>query len=514
MGTRIKGEACFCKINNIEEIKIMDNNLYRKTPVMGWASWNCFRTNITEEGLKTQIDALKAAGLDKYGYTYFNIDDGFFGGRDKDGILQFHKERFPNGIKVIADYAHENGLKAGIYSDGGDKTCGYYYDNEGDNGSDVGLYKHEEQDLNMYLDEYGFDFIKVDWCGGLRLGLDEQEQYTKISKIIDDIRKRTGRCIVFNICRWHFPGEWAADIADSWRTGADINPGFSSVMNQIDNIKPLRKFCSPSHINDLDMMQLGNGLSYEEEKTHFAMWCMMSTPLMIGCDLTKISDRTLGILKNRELIAVNQDKACRQAYVIKEIKDKTETLLGEIWVKELYESNEKAIAFLNRSENRLDLELSLTEAGMDGKILSIRNLCEHCDVEIADSIKITVNPHGTAVFRVKSESAAAVPDVNETLEYRKPKELEKISVDRAKELVADGAILLDVRGKNEYENRHLDNAINAPYTEIHASVSNLVPNREQNIIVYCATGKRSSQAKYTLEYMGYKNVYYLGGIEL
>ena len=149
------------------------DNLYRKTPIMGWASWNCFRTNITEEILKEQIDALKATEL------------------DKNGVLQFHRERFPNGIKVVADYVHKNGLNAGIYSDGGDKTCGYYYDNEGENGNNVGLYNHEEQDLKMYLEDFGFDFIKVDWCGGLRLGLDEKEQYTKISKIIDDIRKRT-----------------------------------------------------------------------------------------------------------------------------------------------------------------------------------------------------------------------------------------------------------------------------------------------------------------------------------
>lgn len=488
------------------------NNIYRKTPIMGWASWNCFRTNITEEGLKKQIDALKATGLDKYGYTYFNIDDGFFGGRNKIGALQFHKKRFPNGIKVIADYAHQNGLKAGIYSDGGDKTCGYYYDNEGENGTDVGLYNHEERDLKMYLEDFGFDFIKVDWCGGLHLGLDEKEQYTKIGKIIDDIRKRTGRCIVYNICRWHFPGEWATKIADSWRTGADITPDFNSVINQIDNIKPLRKFCCPSHINDLDMMQIGNGMSIEEEKTHFAMWCMMSTPLMIGCDLTKMADSTLEILKNEELIAINQDKACKQAYVIKEFRE--DKLLGEIWGKELYESNEKAIAFLNRSEKPLNMELSLKDAGMCGRIFSIRNLCEHCDMEVADSIKITVNPHGTVVFRVKSESVVPAPDVNVALEYREPKDIEKISLDKAKELISNGAVLIDVRSADEYKSGHIENAINAPYTEIHVVISSIVPNKEQDIIVYCTTGKRSSQAKCTLDYIGYKNVYYLGGIEL
>ena len=239
---------------------------------------------------------------------------------------------------------------------------------------------------------------------------------------------------------------------------------------------------------------------------------MMSTPLMIGCDLTKISDSTLEILKNEELIAINQDKACKQAYVIKEFrKDK---LLGEIWVKELSDSNEKAIAFLNRSEQPLDMDLLLKDAGMCGKILSVRNLCEHCDMEVTENISITVNSHGAVVFRIKSERVISVPDVNEVLEYKKPKKIEKISLNKANTLIKNGAILLDVRSADEYNKDHLDSAVNVPYTVIHGAISSLVPDKEQNIIVYCATGKRSSQAKYTLDYMGYKNVFYLGGIEL
>ena len=264
----------------------------RKTPIMGWASWNCFRTDINEEKIKAQADALVKSGLAEYGYTYFNLDDGFFGGRGDDGNLIFNKERFPNGIKVIADYAHSLGLNAGIYSEGGDKTCGYYYDNEGKNGENVGLYGFEERDLNMFLREFGFDFIKVDWCGGLRMGLSEEAQYTKIANIIENIRRETGRCIVYNICRWQFPGAWATKIADSWRTGADIAPNFNSVLHQLDVIKPLARYCCPGHVNDLDMMQIGNGMPLEDEKTHFAMWCMMSTPLMIGCDLTKINENS------------------------------------------------------------------------------------------------------------------------------------------------------------------------------------------------------------------------------
>ena len=160
------------------------------------------------------------------------------------------------------------------------------------------------------------------------------------------------------------------------------------------------------------------------------------------------------------------------------------------------------------------MDLLLKDAGMCGKILSVRNLCEHCNVEIADNINITVNSHGAVVFRIKSERVISVPDVNEALKFRKPNNIEKISLDKANTLIKNGAILLDVRSADEYNKDHLDSALNAPYTQIHYAISSLVPDKEQNIIVYCSTGKRSSQAKYTLDYMGYSNVYYLGGIEL
>lgn len=297
----------------------------------------------------------------------------------------------------------------------------------------------------MYFEDYGFDFIKVDWCGGLRVGLDEQEQYTKIATIIDDIRKRTGRCIVYNICRWLFLGEWAFDVADSWRTGADITPNFESVINQIDNIKPLAKFCSPGDVNDLDMMQLGNGMSIEEEKTHFAMWCMMSTPLMIGCDLTKISDVTLEILKNEELIAINQDKACRQAYVISELRDEAGNLLGEIWVKELEDNSEKAIAFLNRSSKPISMQLMLKDAGLCGEIMNIRNLCDHCNEEITANIEKIVNPHGTIVFKVKSESAVPAVNINAEFEHKKPKDIgnavENKNISKSTLILQEGEII-------------------------------------------------------------------------
>lgn len=488
---------------------------YRKTPIMGWASWNAFRTDISEEKMKCQADALVSSGLAEYGYTYLNMDDGFFGGRDENGILRFHKERFPNGIKPVADYAHSLGLKAGIYAEGGDKTCGFYYDGEGENGTNVGLYGYEEQDLRMYFEECGFDFIKVDWCGGLRLGLDEEEQYTKIGKIIDAIRQRNNKCIVYNICRWQFPGAWAAKVADSWRTGADIAPNFTSVLHQLDVIKPLARYCSPGHVNDLDMMQLGNGMTHEEEKTHFAMWCMMSTPLMIGCDLTKISDDTLNILKNKELIEINQDSACLQAFVIKKIKDDSGRIDGEIWVKDLGRKNssEKAIAFLNRSDSRIKLKLNLDEAGLSEEIISVRNLCSHRNEPCGNIIEVALSPHETVIYRVKSRNSDELINKDDKGEFEQ-KPINKISLDEMKRLVNNGAYLVDVRTEEEYKLSHLDRAINVAYTDIHAVAGNYLSDKTKPVIVYCTTGKQSMQAKTSLDYLGYEKVYYLGGVKL
>lgn len=485
-------------------------SLYRKTPLMGWASWNCYRTNISEEILKEQMEALVSTGLAECGYEYFNVDDGFFGGRDENGRLMFHKERFPNGIKVIADLAHEKGLKAGIYSDGGDNTCAFYYDNEGYNGVGVGLYQHEEQDLNMFLDEFGFDFIKVDWCGGVRLGLDEETQYTKISKIIDEIRHRTNRQLVYNICRWQFPGAWAAEVADSWRTGADICPNFDSVMHQLDNIKFLQRYCRPGHVNDLDMMQIGNGMNLTEERTHFAMWCMMSTPLMIGCDLTKLSKEQLDILKNKELIALNKDPACIQAFVIKEFTDANGELLGEIWMKDLGEKNSKvkALAFLNRSEKSLDMEVLLKEAGFVGDIVSAKDLITDKEVDFTSEIKLSIEPRDVKVIKLVGTTSVPVVNKDDKGEYKR-KPVIAIGNEEAKKLLTNGAVLVDVRGVEEYEKGHLEGAVNVPYSDIHGMAKEIWKDLNTTLIVYCSTGKRSHQAIGSLELLGYENVYML-----
>ena len=486
----------------------MADDYKRKTPIMGWASWNCFRTNINEEKLKRQFDALVSTGLAACGYIYANTDDGFFGGRGADGRLLFHRERFPNGIKPLADHAHALGLRAGIYSEAGRVTCGYYYDNEGANGVDAGLCGHEREDLELFLSECDFDFIKVDWCGALREGVDERAVYLKVGEIVEEIRRRRHKTIVYNICRKFFPGEWAVSIADSWRTAADIRPDFASVIRQIDYIKPLRRFTAPGHVNDLDMMQIGNGLTHEEERTHFAMWCMMSTPLMIGCDLTTISAETLEILKNRDLIALDQDPACLQAYVVKEYRADSGALLGEVWVKDLGEehSPEKAIAFLNRSDAPLEMTVSPKEAGLAGEILSLRDLWTGEDAHSHD-LTFVVPPHGTAVLRARSERAEEAVDLNADYAYVEPQPITEIGRAQMLDLISRGALLLDGRTREEYAAGHIEGAINTPFTEIYSHISEYVPTKDTPCIVYCTHGLRSRQVKYTMDHMGYSAVY-------
>ena len=486
-------------MNNINELR-------RRTPLMGWASWNCFRTNISEDILKKQADLLVSTGLAFHGYTYFNVDDGFFGGRDENGRLQFHAKRFPNGIKVISDYAHSKGLKAGIYTEAGDNTCGYYYDNEGMNGFHSGAYNHEESDLRQLLAENNFDFIKIDWCGGLRLGLDEETQYSKLASIIRKIEQEENRPIVFNVCRWEFPGTWVVKIADSWRTGADIAPNFESVLYQIDQMKALRKFCSPGHVNDSDMMQVGNGMSHEEDVTHFAMWCMLSTPLMLGCDLATLTDSTLEIITNDELIAINQDSLCNQAYVCKEYFDPdTKKLVGEVWVKDLSDGS-RAVAILNRGDHDITVSSIFKAVGIEGKIHSIRNLIERKDEDLDDNSSISIPSHGIRVYKIAAEVMREMEDVNSYKEYDETK-INHMEKSEAIALAREGKVkLVDVRNVSEYEAGHYDSAVNIPYQEIYLHTEELLPDKDEKIVLYCATGKRAFITKRHLESRGYTNI--------
>lgn len=373
-------------------------NLKPQTPIMGWSSWNNFRVNINEDVIKAQADFMISSGMADVGYAYVNVDDGFFAGRDQNGDLLVHPERFPNGMRAISDYIHSKGLKAGIYSDAGINTCASQWDKD-TIGVGSGLMGHDRKDLNLMLNDWNYDFIKVDWCGGDWLGLDEQTRYTQIANIIKEIKPET----VFNICRWEFPGTWALQIADSWRISGDITNTFGSVMHIVDLNADLWKYASPGHVNDMDMLQVGRGMSYEEDKTHFTMWCMMNSPLLAGNDLRDMSQQTIDILTNTEVIALNQDPLVYQARRLVDHGDL------EVWAKPLIStmSGKVAVTLLNRSDKIANIAFDIETVGLDAsKGYSYRDLWAKKDYKqtTTETQTFEVAPHGIVVLTLDGTS--------------------------------------------------------------------------------------------------------------
>ena len=368
-------------------------------PIMGWASWNNYRVNINEDIIKSQADAMVTSGLKEVGYAYINVDDGFFGGRDESGYILPHKERFPGGMESLADYIHAKGLKAGIYSDAGSNTCASYWDAD-TIGTGMGLYGHDEQDLSLFLKEWNYDFIKIDWCGGESLGLDEELRYAAIGKIIRAINPDAK----YNVCRWKFPGKWVTQIADSWRISGDIDNTFWSILAIIDLNADLWMYASKGHYNDMDMLQVGRGMSYEEDKTHFTMWCMMHSPLLLGNDLTSLSQETREIITNKDIIALNQSPFVYQA---RRVIDYGEM---EVWAKPLIStmSGELAVALLNRSENAATISFDLESIGLNPlEEITVKDLWtkQTEPPSMHNTISREVPRHGVIVLQIKGKSS-------------------------------------------------------------------------------------------------------------
>ena len=372
-------------------------------PLMGWSSWNTYGFQINDSVIKAQADAMVRLGFKDCGYNHINIDDGFFGGRDENGKLLIHPTRFPNGLRPLVDYIHEQGLKAGIYSDAGANTCASYWGEPKDTiGVGVGLYGHDAEDMALYFNELNFDFIKVDYCGADPnnnadgLDLDVEQRYKEIAAAI----KATGRNdVTWNICRWAFPGTWACDIADSWRTTEDIYLGWASVKSIINQSLYLSAYVSPGHYNDMDMLEVGRGLTDEEDKTHFGMWCMMSSPLLIGCDLNDIKGNALELMQNKELIAVNQDPLGLQAYVVKR-ENGAYVLVKD--VEELY-GNKRVVAFYNPTDAEVAMSINFSQLDLAGAV-SVRDLFEKKDRGVfEESLAVSVPAHGTRIYKLEAE---------------------------------------------------------------------------------------------------------------
>lgn len=363
-------------------------------PVMGWASWNNYRININQGIIKAQADAMVNRGLNEAGYSYINIDDGFFGGRDAYGNLLSHPTRFPDGMKAMADYIHSKGLKAGIYSDAGINTCASYWDKD-TIGVGMGLWGHDSHDLKRFLNEWDFDFIKVDWCGGEWLGLDEEERYSALANQAKAIKPAA----VFNVCRWKFPGKWVTKEADSWRISGDIDNTFKSILAIIDQNADLWRYASYGHYNDMDMLQVGRGMSYEEDKAHFSMWCLMHSPLLLGNDLTTMSDETIQLVSNEELIAINQSSFVYQARLLINNGDL------QVWARPLISNNsgKVAVALLNRSTKKQSISFPLKSVGMDAsKGYLTRDLWSKKDYALSheETLIFDVEAHGIVVLKL------------------------------------------------------------------------------------------------------------------
>ena len=332
-------------------------------PTMGWSSWNTFALNISDKIIEGQADAMVSQGLKEAGYQYINIDDGFWDGRAKDGQLIINRKRFPNGMRAVADYIHKLGLKAGIYSDAGDNACG---SNAGTQayGLGIGLAGYEEQDIKTYLQDWDYDFIKVDYCGGMHMGLDEREQYTKISNAIRKTEQQTGKRLVFNICRWAYPGTWVSDIADSWRTTGDIWDGWPSVRDIVKENLYLQAYTGDGHYNDMDMLEIGRSMNESEERTHMAYWCIASSPLLIGCDMSKLRPSSLALLKNKDLIAMNQDALGIGAPVVQRE--------GDVYVvakdMEQLHGSKRAVVIMNLSDAEQSVRVDLARLELGGKV--------------------------------------------------------------------------------------------------------------------------------------------------
>lgn len=309
------------------------------TPPMGWNSWNTFQTNISEKLVMETADSMVSSGMRDAGYTYIVLDDGWMTmERDKMGNLVPDPIKFPNGMKAVADYVHSKGLKFGLYNCAGTKTCAGYPGTRG----------YEYQDARLYA-AIGIDYLKFDWCSSE--GINAKEAYTTMSKAL----AVAGRPIVFSLCEWgnNKPWEWATGVGHLWRTTGDIFNCFDCIKNNgswsawgvvqiIDKQKDLRKYAGPGHWNDPDMLEVGNGMNLQENRSHFAIWCMMSAPLIAGNDLRKMSKETISVLTDKDIIAIDQDKLGVQGFVYSK-KDSI-----EVWVKPL-ENDELAVCFFKRT---------------------------------------------------------------------------------------------------------------------------------------------------------------------
>ncbi|MGW8188722.1 glycoside hydrolase family 27 protein [Sphingomonas hankookensis] len=359
-----------------------------QTPPMGWNSWNKFACNVNEKVIRATADAIASNGMREAGYEYVVIDDCWHGTRDANGFITEDRERFPSGLKALGDYIHSKGLKFGIYSDAGTKTCGGRPGSQG----------HEYQDAIQYA-RWGVDYLKYDWCStGVR---NAEEAYATMA----DALKASGRPILFSMCEWgnNRPWLWGQKIGNMWRTTGDITDKWTGKHNYswgvasiVDMNEPLWPYAGPGHWNDPDMLEVGNGgLTDTEYRAHFSLWAMMAAPLIAGNDVATMNQATRDILLNREVIAVDQDRLGQQGRRV--TRDGT----SEVWGKQMADGG-RTLLLWNRGETPARITAEWTTLGLPADVrLKARDLWAHKDLgRMSRRYSAEVAPHGVAMVRL------------------------------------------------------------------------------------------------------------------
>jgi len=365
------------------------------TPPMGWNSWNKFGCNVSEDLIRQTADAMVRSGMKDAGYQYVVIDDCWQVSRDKDGNIIADPQRFPSGITALADYVHSKGLKFGIYSDTGTKTCAGRPGSRG----------YEFQDARQYA-AWGVDYLKYDWC--YTTTQDARASYT----LMRDALIASGRPIVFSMCEWGTskPWLWAKDVGNLWRTTGDIKDRWEGkekwpdgsccslgMLDIVDLQDGLESYAGPGHWNDPDMLEVGNGgMTIPEYRAHFSLWSILAAPLIAGNDLRDMKPEIRAILTNKEVIAVNQDPLGREGHRVRKDVD------SDVWAKPLQDGS-RAVVLLNRGTAEREITVTWPELGYPAHLSArVRDLWQVKDLgEHVGRVSASVAPHSVVMVTVK-----------------------------------------------------------------------------------------------------------------
>ena len=359
------------------------------TPPMGWNSWNHFAAKIDDATVRAQADAMVSSGLARAGYRYINIDDTWEGERDASGAIHTNA-KFPD-MKALADYVHSKGLKLGIYSSPGDKTCAGY----------AGSLGHEAQDAATYA-AWGIDYLKYDLCS-LTPSVEKAESLEKGHAIeaaayekMRDAIKATGRPMVYSLCQYGInqPWRWGPLVGgDLWRTTGDISDRFARMIQIGLSQAGLSKFQKPGHWNDPDMLEVGNGgMKATEYRTHMSLWAILAAPLLAGNDLSTMTPETLSILGNKGVIAIDQDPMDKQGDRVH-----AEGPL-EVWARPLA-GGAKAVGLFNLGDRPANMDVTTVEIGLKGAA-RMHDVWADKDLGPLKTYHAVVPAHGVVLLRV------------------------------------------------------------------------------------------------------------------